>query len=87
MLYLAKQLFAAMVGIVITRKEKHMSNGTKGWWSSKTIWGVIIQLIALGSIQLGYDIGDQGMWVNAIVGAIGAVLTVIGRIKAVKKLG
>ena len=59
----------------------------KSFFESKTIWGVIIQLIALGSIQLGYDIGNQGMWVNAILGAIGAVLSIIGRIKAVKPLG
>ncbi len=69
-----------------TRGKKIMSLNTKSWFVSKTIWGVIIQLIALGTYQLGYDIGEQGMWVNAIVGLIGAVLTIIGRIKAVKKI-
>ena len=64
-----------------------MGSNTKNPILSKTIWGVIIQLIALGSIQLGYDIGNQGMWVNGIVGLIGAVLAIFGRIKAVKKIG
>lgn len=62
-----------------------LENG-KGLWESKTIWGVVIQVTALITYQLGYDIGDQGMWVNAIVGAIGSIIAVIGRIKAVKKI-
>ncbi len=72
---------------LVTKEVVTMSNGTKSIWLSKTIWGVIIQLIAVGTMSLGYDIGDQGMMVNAIVGAIGAILAIVGRIKAVKKIG
>lgn len=86
-MYLAKQFFFGLVNIAVARREKHNMNGTKNLFLSKTVWGVIIQLIAVGTMSLGYDIGDQGMMVNAIVGAIGAVLAIVGRIKAVKKIG
>lgn len=87
MLAIVRGYLLLIAGKLSIGRGKNMGTNSKGLFESKTIWGVIIQLIALGTYQLGYDIGDQGMWVNAIVGAIGAVLTVIGRIKAVKKLG
>jgi membrane protein DedA with SNARE-associated domain len=62
----------------------------KGLLQSKTIWGVIITI--LGAI-LGWGsetqavLTDQTMLVvSAVVQAIGAVIAIIGRIKADKKV-
>jgi len=64
-----------------------MNAETKGMLQSKTIWGAITSIVAILSMKFGYDIGDQAMIVNAIIGAVGAALTVWGRITAVKKIG
>lgn len=56
----------------------------KVWWQSKTIWGSILSFIAmaLSYFNINLDVGLQAEIVNLIIGAVGAVLTVYGRLKA-----
>jgi len=58
----------------------------KNMAQSKTLWGVIVQLLAMFGLSQGWEIGDQGGWVEAITGLIGAGLSVYGRITAVHKI-
>ena len=53
---------------------------------SKTTWGTIIAMVAMVATALGYDIGDQGMLVNTIVGVLGGAFALYGRVKAVTKI-
>lgn len=64
-----------------------MNEETKGLIQSKTVWGVIVQVLAMLAMHFGYDIGDQGMVVNVAIAVIGAGMSVWGRITAVKKIG
>ena len=65
---------------------------SKAWWQSKTIWGSIISVIALGLNSFGFTLGtdDQQMLVDTIlqlVTAGGAGLAIYGRVKASKSIG
>jgi hypothetical protein len=53
---------------------------------SKTTWGTIVAMIAMVATALGYDIGDQGALVNAIIGVIGGGFAIYGRVVAVHKI-
>lgn len=55
----------------------------KDFFLSKTNIGVLMMAIALISQQFGWDIGDSSGWTDLIVGLIGAVLGIYGRVKAV----
>jgi len=59
----------------------------KGLLQSKTVWGVIVMVLATLTPRLGLDIGDQTGLVADITALIGAILAIYGRIKAVKKVG
>ena len=61
--------------------------GKKSALQSKSVWGSILVLAGLISTSLGWDIGDQNMWVNTILEFIGAGLALYGRIVAVKPIG
>ena len=50
---------------------------------SKTTWGTIVAMISLIATSAGYDIGNQDMLVNEIVGIIGGGFALYGRIMAV----
>jgi len=58
----------------------------KGLLGSKTFWGTIVQIAAMAAMFLKVDIGDQGGWVEAIVGIVGAITAIYGRVVAVKKI-
>jgi hypothetical protein len=58
----------------------------KGLLASKTVWGTILQVVAMGAMFMKVDIGDQAGWVEAITALVGAVVTIWGRITAVKKI-
>ncbi|HWR21116.1 MAG TPA: hypothetical protein VN444_04555 [Verrucomicrobiae bacterium] len=60
---------------------------TKSLLTSKTFWGTVVQIAAMAAMFLKIDIGDQGGWVEAIVGVVGAAVTIYGRIVAIKKIG
>lgn len=54
---------------------------------SKTIWGAILSLVSVGLTAAHIDLGPVDGWAEAIVGLVGGVLAVYGRVKAVKKIG
>lgn len=67
-------------------------NDTKQWYASKAIWGAILMILALVAQAFGYSIGaeDQATLVDTfsgIAGSAGAVLAIVGRVKASKKIG
>jgi hypothetical protein len=63
-----------------------MTDG-KPWYTSITIWGLIITgLATLGSV-LGYEIGDPSGFATEIVQFVGGGIALYGRIRAVKKIG
>ena len=68
---------------------------SKQWWKSTTIWGSIFLLASLVLTQFGIDFSpdEQAQAANAVVlaidaimGVVGIILTVIGRFKAKTKL-
>lgn len=70
-------------------------DGTKRWWTSKTIWGSVITVagLALGIFGIELDPATQALVVDqltlTIVGAVelvGIVVTIVGRAAADKKL-
>ncbi|WP_160005486.1 hypothetical protein [Rhizobium sp. 18055] len=59
----------------------------KNWYSSKTIWGALVAIIASAMHFTGVDIvaADRSQIVDAIVniaGALGGLLAVYGRVTA-----
>jgi hypothetical protein len=59
----------------------------KNWYSSKTIWGAVVAILASALHFTGVDIasGDRAQIVDAIVniaGALGGLLAVYGRVTA-----
>lgn len=67
-------------------------NDTKGLLQSKTFWGAIIGLGALGLNALGYTVTAQDQttiigYVADLGGLVGGVLAIYGRIVATKKIG
>lgn len=63
-----------------------MNGDVKGLLQSKTVWGVILQMVALVAISQGWDIGDADGWVELITGGVGFALALYGRITAVKRI-
>lgn len=60
---------------------------SKPWYASKTIWGSIVAVLAIGASAIGFDLGegDRERLVDAILQLIaggGAVLAVFGRVVA-----
>lgn len=58
----------------------------KSLLASKTVWGTIMQVAAMAAMFLKVDIGDQAGWIEAITALVGAVVTIWGRITAVKRI-
>lgn len=67
----------------------------KSWYASKTIWGAVLMFIAFIASFLGVTItpDEQAAAIDTIikiadgvVGLIGLILTIYGRIKAVKPI-
>lgn len=64
---------------------------TKAWWESKSIIGSIVTIIALLAGLFNYTIdaqtqGDMTELAMVIVGVIGSVFAIYGRIKAGKTI-
>ncbi len=60
---------------------------SKPWYMSKTVWGALVAILAsilhLGGVELG--VAEQGQLLDAvmgIVGSMGGLLAVYGRIMA-----
>lgn len=64
----------------------------KNWWQSKAIWGGVISLVSLVAGFFGFTLGpeDQAALVGVavtVVGGIGTVLAIVGRVTAKKAIG
>ena len=64
---------------------------TKKWYMSKSVWGGIIAVAAAVAGAFGFTIGadEQNILAEsavAVAGVVGAVLAVVGRVKASKKI-
>lgn len=63
----------------------------KAWFESKTIWGGLVTLLSVVLSVLGYQLTseDQEMLVaviTAVMGSIGGLLAIWGRVKASKPI-
>lgn len=65
-----------------------MSEGTKAWWQSRTIIGVIVLILAQVLKYLKIDLVNEELTdiVVLAMDAIGATLAIVGRVKARKSL-
>ncbi len=61
--------------------------GKKPLYLSKGIVGALLVVIATGAQMFGYEIGDPESWVTEFLILNGAILAIIGRVRAVKKIG
>lgn len=64
----------------------------KKWYESKAVWGGIISVASIAGGAFGYTVsdGDQEQLATAFAGAgatFGAVLSIVGRIKATHSIG
>ena len=67
-------------------------DGIKSWLTSKTIWGALVALAGAVLPALGYTIGaeDQAAFldnIDSLIVGVGAILAIIGRVTASKKIG
>jgi len=60
----------------------------KAWYKSKTIWGSIVAILALVAGAFGYSVGQeaQAEIVSAVIGVVGGLFAIYGRIKAVESV-
>ncbi len=61
----------------------------KNWWQSRTIWGALVAVLAsvLNALDIKLDEGAQGELADTIVqlvGAVGALFAVYGRLNATR---
>ena len=73
-------------------KEKRAMVDMKAWWQSRAVWGGLVAALAGigGLFGLNLDEVSQGMVIDAVVQlatVVGALLAVIGRVRATKKIG
>ena len=70
-------------------------NGTKRWWTSKTIWGALTTVagLILGILGIEIDPATQTLVVNQLTAVaaaatelVGIVMTIVGRAKATERL-
>ena len=64
---------------------------TKKWYMSKSVWGGMIAVAAAVAGAFGFSIGveEQSILAEsavAVAGIVGAVVAVVGRVKASKKI-
>jgi len=76
-----------------------MENETKHWWASSSIWGSLVVILASGANMIGYTItledqaqiiatAHNGAQLAANLAAFGgAVVAILGRIRATKRIG
>lgn len=64
----------------------------KKWYESKGVWGGIIAMLAAISGAFGYAVDADAQasiaeLITVVVGGVGGLLAIIGRIKADRKVG
>lgn len=70
-----------------------MTNNTpKHWYESKGVWGGIIAMLAAIAGAFGYAVDAEAQasiveLITVIVGGVGGLLAIVGRIKAERKVG
>ena len=68
-----------------------MANQTKSWWSSTTIWGGLVAIVAGIGGAVGLDAAglatDLNELVAGVVAAVGGIVSIIGRFRARKQIG
>ena len=65
---------------------------TKQWYLSKTVWGALVAILASVLHAGGFELGSAAQneladGIVALVGAIGGLLAIYGRLSADKRLG
>jgi len=68
-----------------------MEEGKK-WFESRTVWAGIVVLFATAAGAFGFelDVAAQGEiteYIMAVVTAVGALVAIVGRVKATKTIG
>ena len=69
-----------------------MKNGNKAWWQSKSILGGVMATVASGmamyaqSKGISVSEGESMMALSGMMGGIGGMLAIIGRLTASKTL-
>ena len=58
----------------------------KPWYLSKGVMGALAVVVATAAQMAGYEIGDPASWTTELLILSGAVVAIIGRVKAVKKI-
>lgn len=64
-----------------------MFSDAKGVFSSVTIWGALVAIIATVAQLFGYNIGDTNGLAEQIAALVGGAIAVYGRIRATTKIG
>lgn len=65
---------------------------SKAWYESKSVWGSIVTLVAMAAAIGGVEIGDPDRQALAELlaiagGAVGAILSLVGRLVATSRIG
>ena len=65
---------------------------TKYWYQSKTVWGSLIAIMASVLHAGGFELGSEAQneladSIVALVGAVGGLLAIYGRLSAEKRVG
>lgn len=63
-----------------------MLEGSKNVLVSTTFWGVVLTLVGLVLNRFGIQLADQAGWANDLVILSGAVVALIGRVKATQRV-
>lgn len=66
--------------------------GTKAFFASRTVWGILVSVAALLLSKWGLSLGpeDQASAIDIvlnIVGGVSAIFALIGRVLATRKIG
>ena len=59
---------------------------TKSALASKTVIGAIVTIVASVALMFGIDIGDTGGLVEQVSAVLGGLLSLYGRVTAVKRI-
>ena len=78
-------MFKTLWQLFKLQREVREMTDVKTLLQSKTIWGIVIAILAMLAKNAGYTIDEAGT-VNTIVEIIGLILGLYGRITATKQL-
>ena len=64
-----------------------MLNQSKPFWQSTTFYGSVLAILSPVLLMAKIDIGEPSLWVSAIGSVVGGIVALVGRFKAVKRIG